>query len=219
MRLKLLACEVLRREITALMVHSPHEIDVEFLPQQLHTLGRARMKDRLAEYLAAVNEDSYDALVLAYGLCSGGIAGLTAGKIPMVVPRAHDCITFFLGSRQKYQDYFFANGGTYFMTTGWSEFDNALKYEVDIMPFYNKIAFIETGLEPDNSFERRAQQAAEERHWAFEKIPGDLSLLQRLLHGDWNEDFLIIPPGQQIQESYDDNVIQCEPSMFLASRA
>jgi len=211
MRFKLLACEVLRREIESLIVHSPHQIEVEFLPQQLHAIGRVRMKNRLDEYLTAVQEDSYDALLLAYGLCSGGIAGLSAGKIPMVVPRAHDCITFFLGSRQKYQDYFFANGGTYFMTTGWFEFDNALNYGVEMMPFYNKIAFIETGLEPDGSFVHRARTIAEERDWAFEKIPADLSLLQRLLNGDWNDDFLIIPPGQRIHESYDDDVINCEP--------
>jgi hypothetical protein len=211
MRLKLLACEVLRREVTALIVDSPHQIDVEFLPQQLHAIGRVRMKNRLSEYISAVQEDSYDALLLVYGLCSGGIAGLSADKIPMVVPRAHDCITFFLGSRQKYQDYFFANGGTYFMTTGWFEFDNALNYEVEMMPFYNKLAFIETGLEPDDSCERQVQKTAEERGWAFEKIPGDLSLLQRFLNGDWNDDFLIIPPGQRILESYDDDVISCEP--------
>jgi len=199
------------------MVHSLHQIDAEFLPQQLHAVGRVRMKNRLSEYLAAVDEDSYDALLLAYGLCSGGIAGLAAGKIPMVVPRAHDCITLFLGSRQKYQDYFFANGGTYFMTTGWLECDNALQYGAqygaEMMPFYNKLAFIETGLEPDGSSERRVCKIAEEWHWEFEKIPGDLSLLQRLLNGDWNEDFLIVPPGQRIQESYDDDVINCEPSL------
>jgi hypothetical protein len=31
-------------------------------------------------------------VVLAYGLCGGATAGLRAGSIPLVVPRAHDCI-------------------------------------------------------------------------------------------------------------------------------
>ena len=44
----------------------------------------------------------YDAVVLAYGLCGGATAGLRAGAIPLVVPRAHDCITLFLGSRDRY---------------------------------------------------------------------------------------------------------------------
>ncbi|MCL2624966.1 MAG: DUF1638 domain-containing protein, partial [Planctomycetaceae bacterium] len=43
------------------------------------------------------------------------------GKTPLVIPRAHDCITLFLGNKQRYEDYFFANTGTYFKTTGWIE--------------------------------------------------------------------------------------------------
>jgi hypothetical protein len=166
------------------------------------------MKNRLAEYLATVDEDSYDAILLGYALCSGGIAGLSAGKIPLIVPRAHDCITLFLGSRKRYEDYFFANGGTYFVTTGWLEHDNGLDYGIEMMPFYNKLAFIETGVEPDDTSERRAQEVAEKRHWQFEKLPGDLSLMRRLITGDWNEDFLIVPPGGQIQQTYDNDVIE-----------
>jgi len=208
MRFKLLACEILRREIASLTADLPHRVDVEFLPQELHVIGRVRMKNRLSEYLAAVNEDLYDAILLGFALCSGGIAGLSAGKIPLIVPRAHDCITLFLGSRERYQDYFFANGGTYFMTTGWFEQDNALNYGTEMMPFYSKLAFIATGSEQDGTYEQRARRIAEERHWAFEKLTGDLSLLQRFINGDWNEDFLIVPPGKRIQAAYDDDVIE-----------
>jgi len=170
------------------------------------------MKNRLTEYLAAVEEGSYDALLLGFALCSNGIVGLSANTIPLIVPRAHDCITLFLGSRKRYQDYFFANGGTYFLTTGWFEHDNALNYDADMMPFYSKLTLIEMGVEPPgNTFEQQARKVAEERHWEFEKLTGDLSLLHRFLCGDWNEDFLIVPPGKRIQASYDDDVIELAP--------
>jgi len=208
MRFKLFVCEILRREIASLMVDLPHQVEVEFLPQELHVIGRVRMKKRLSEYLAAVDEDRYDAILLGLALCSGGITGLSAGKIPLVVPRAHDCITLFLGSRKKYQDCFDANSGTYFMTTGWFEQDNALNYDLEMMPFYTKLAFIEMGIEPDGTYEQRAKEIARERNWEFEKITGDLSLLRRFINGDWNEDFLIVPPGKCIQASYDDDVIE-----------
>jgi len=212
MRFKLLACEIFYREISALVSGSPHRVDVEFLPQELHVLGRVRMKSRLSEYLAAVEEEVYNAVLLAYGLCSGGIAGLTAGKIPLIVPRAHDCITLFLGCRKKYEDYFFENGGTYFMTIGWFEQENALRHGPEMMPFYNKLAFIESGVEPDDSYEKLARKLAEDRHWEHEKITGNLSLLKRLLNGNWDDDFLIVPPGRKIQEAYDDNVIEIAPA-------
>ena len=209
MKLKLLACEIFRREIDTLAVNSPHQVDVEFLSFQLHSIGKVRMKKRLVEYLAAVDEDAYDAILLGFALCSGGIVGLAANKIPLVVPRAHDCITLFLGSRHRYQKYFDENSGTYFMTTGWLEHDNAFNYDVEMMSFYSKVAFIEMGIEPPgNTFEQQAQKLAEERHWTFEKMTGDLSLLRRLIDGDWNEDFLVVPLGKRIQASYDDGVIE-----------
>jgi hypothetical protein len=55
----------------------------------------------------------YDAVVLAYGLCGAATAGLRAGSIPLVVPRAHDCITLFLGSRDRYTAEFTGHPGTY----------------------------------------------------------------------------------------------------------
>ena len=80
-----------------------------------------------------------------------------------------------------------------------------------MMPFYSKLAFIETGIEPDGTLEQRARDIAQERHWEFEKLTGDLSLLQRLIGGDWNDDFLIVPPGKRIQAAYNDDVIEVAP--------
>jgi hypothetical protein len=38
-----------------------------------------------------------------------------------VLPRAHDCITLFLGSKERYLDYFTSHPGVYFKTSGWIE--------------------------------------------------------------------------------------------------
>jgi hypothetical protein len=46
---------------------------------------------------------------------------LTARRVPLVIPRAHDCMTLFMGDRRKYRAYFDANPGTYFRTSGWIE--------------------------------------------------------------------------------------------------
>ena len=41
----------------------------------------------------------YEAILLGYARCNDGLVGVTARDIPLVIPRAHDCITFFFGSR------------------------------------------------------------------------------------------------------------------------
>jgi hypothetical protein len=121
MRLKLISCEIFYREFCAALARSPHTVDVEFLPKGLHDIGTAGMLERLQAVLDRVEEGKYDAVLLGYGLCNNGIVGLQAKSIPVVVPRAHDCITLFLGSRERYLEYFDTHPGVYFKTTGWVE--------------------------------------------------------------------------------------------------
>jgi len=130
MRFKLIACEILFRELCYVMAKSPHRVDVEFLTKGLHDIGRPNMFDALNRVLDTVDSDAYDAVLLGYALCNGGVVGLEPrGNVPLVIPRAHDCITLFLGDKQRYEDYFFARTGTYFKTTGWIERgDSLLQY-------------------------------------------------------------------------------------------
>jgi hypothetical protein len=123
-RLKLIACEVLYRELCAVVARSPHQVDVSFLPKGLHDLGAAPMVQRLQAEVDAVEPDRYDGILLGYGLCGNGVAGLIARKIQMVLPRAHDCITLFLGDKRRYLDYFEKHPGVYFKTSGWIERGN-----------------------------------------------------------------------------------------------
>jgi hypothetical protein len=124
MRLKLIGCEVLYRELCLAASRSRNQVDIEFLPKGLHDLGASGMSRQLREALARVDQDRYEAILLGYGLCNNGLVGLAADRIPLVLPRAHDCITLFLGSRERYEAYFHQNPGTYFLTSGWIERGN-----------------------------------------------------------------------------------------------
>ncbi len=121
MHLKLIACEILCREFYWAAARSPHLVDVEFLPKGLHDIGKIGMNARLGEALEAVDSQPFDAVLMGYALCSNGLVGLRANDVPLVLPRAHDCITLFLGDKQRYLDYFQANPGVYFKTSGWIE--------------------------------------------------------------------------------------------------
>ena len=120
MRLKLIACEVLRREFEHLIVRSPNEVEPLFLQKGLHDLGSQPMRQRLQSAIDAT-QSGFDAITLGYGLCNNGTAGLVARDTPLVIPRAHDCITLLMGSRDRYDRYFTENPGTYFLSTGWIE--------------------------------------------------------------------------------------------------
>lgn len=119
-RLLALACAVLARECYHCAATSPNVVDVELVDKGLHDVGTAKMREALQQRLDRISVERYDAILLVYGLCNNGIVGLRA-PLPMIVPRAHDCITLFMGSKERYRDYFDKHCGVYYQTTGWIE--------------------------------------------------------------------------------------------------
>ena len=117
---KVIACEIAFREFCYTAARSPNLIDLEFLTQGYHDIpvtGRADIQKRIH----AVPAGRYDAILLGYGLCSNILTGVTTAHTPLVIPRAHDCITFFLGSKERYRECFDSKPGTYYYTSGWLE--------------------------------------------------------------------------------------------------
>lgn len=123
MRLKCLTCEALARLVYLCAARSKHVIDVELFRLGLHQEPddlRARLQERIND----VAGEDYDAILLAYGLCGKATAGLVAPQIPLVIPRAHDCITLFLGDRQRYASEFSDNPGTYWYAMDYAQRSN-----------------------------------------------------------------------------------------------
>ena len=232
MRLKLISCEVLYREMCAAVARSPHQVDIEFLPKGLHDLGGPAMRARLQEAADRVDATQHEAVLLGYALCGNGVAGLVSRTLPLVIPRAHDCIALLMGGRDRYRSYFESHPGVFFRSTGWlergQELDQAAPYTLEALIArygedngrylfeqfngyqrnYRQLAYIATGLEPDGGFEQQARAEAAHRGWQFETIRGDLRLLERLVAGDWHEaDFLVVPPGWRVKATYDGGVI------------
>ena len=122
MRLRCISCEALARPTYLCAARSRHVVDVSLLHVGLHD-DPPDLRTRLQAEIDATGP-GYDAIVLVYGLCGGATAGLTARNIPVVVPRAHDCITMFLGSRERYNREFTAHTGTYWYSQDFIERDD-----------------------------------------------------------------------------------------------
>jgi len=120
MRLKVIACEVVARELYACAARARCSVDVTLLPQGLHD-NSDTLRGRLQAMIDAVDPERFDALLLGYGLCNNSLSGVRAGHVPMIVPRAHDCITLLLGSKVRYAKLFAECPGTYWFSSGWLE--------------------------------------------------------------------------------------------------
>ena len=120
MRICAIVCEILAREAALAAAHSPNLIHLVYLPSGLHNTPD-ELRARIQAEIDAASDGSFDAITLGYGLCSRGTADLTARDTPVIIPRAHDCITLFLGSREKYDREFNEHPGTYYYCAGWIE--------------------------------------------------------------------------------------------------
>ena len=119
-RLKVIACEIAFRELCLCASQVNTVVDFTFMNKGLHDIGPEKMQDRLQKEIDQVDTEKYEAILLVYGLCSRGIVGLQS-KLPLIIPKAHDCTTFFLGSKEKYTTFFREYSGAYIYTAGWLE--------------------------------------------------------------------------------------------------
>lgn len=122
MHLKLIACEVLTREVCHCVAGSPHVVDVEFTEKGAHDESdvlRGLVQSKIDEIQEAGKP--YNAILLGYGLCGNAVAGLESRDTGLVVPRAHDCCTLFLGSKTAFKKHFADNPSQPFSAGGYIE--------------------------------------------------------------------------------------------------
>jgi Protein of unknown function (DUF1638) len=125
MLLKLISCNVFQREACLCLARSPHVIDVEFFE-----LGEHAQPTRLNQTLQAKIDETenaaktYAAILLLYGLCGNATIGLQTRQTRLVLPRAHDCCTILLGSKQRFQEHFQDNPSRPFSSVGYMERGN-----------------------------------------------------------------------------------------------
>jgi len=119
LRLTVVACSSLRPELEMLAAEAKTAVTFRHLEMGLH----ARSAGALREALQSAIDEETDCNVLAigYGLCNRGIVGLQARTLPVVIPRAHDCIGMLLGGSRRYLAELQAQPGTYFQSAGWLE--------------------------------------------------------------------------------------------------
>jgi hypothetical protein len=246
MRLQFIVCDMLMLPVEHLAESSVHELVLTDLSAALH-VEPLPLRDRIQEEVDRIEAEdpAADAIILGYGLCGGATAGLIARTKPLVLPRAHDCVTIFLGGRERYMREHEATPGTYWFTEdnikrgtalkGWLLGDSSRsdgvgatydeyveKYGAENADYlmealgewqshYQRGAFIETGLAEDDTAREAARKESESRGWRFEPILSDLALIENLMSGKWDKDFLVVQPGETLEMSYDDDVVKAVP--------
>ncbi len=214
-----------------------HIVETRWFEMGLHDHPDQLRAKLQAELGTIETRDDIDAVVLAYGLCGRGTAGLQPARRKFVIPRAHDCITLFMGSKEAYAEHQHRCPTCYYYTPGWNrgrrvpgpeklvalKAELAQKFDADDVEFllenereqwaqHDTATYLDLGTDDAESEADYARRCADWLGWKFQRLRGDATLLHDLLWGNWDEErFQIIEPGQQLVHSPDEKILAAKP--------
>lgn len=211
-----IACSVLQRELEAVISH--RDIDLKLLDQDLHRTPQL-MPLRIKEAISQAESEGAKRLILGYGLCSNGLAGITANR-PLVMPRCHDCIAMIVGSPAKYRQLFRRNPGTYYLTAGWLDvgkdpltivereysasvgLEDAMWVMNTELTHYTHFCYLKNGLGNDTFNKRRVLENCRALGKEYMELECTLDYFQALIDGPHPpDDFLSLSPEEKITEA------------------
>ncbi|QDU71438.1 hypothetical protein Pan265_12880 [Mucisphaera calidilacus] len=229
-----ITCAVLELEVEAMLRDRADVVGVTRLPQGLHN-----EPDRLREELQLRIDEAETCagcgvIVLVYGLCSRGTEGLRTRRCRLVIPRAHDCITLLLGSKERYAAYVSEHPGTYWYSPGWNAHhvppgpkryellrreyvekygeDNAdflMEMEQGWFKEYNRATYVHLSIGATDEDRAETRRCADWLEWTYDEVAGDPGLMEALLSGAWDEErFLVLEPGEAFVMTADERVIE-----------
>jgi hypothetical protein len=210
----LVACSMLRDEVALALRQTGAALPVRWV---------AVMHDHPKQMRAALQAviDEADAsgevrrILLAYGYCGGGTAGLVSRRAELVIPRQPDCIGILAGARPDLDS---QRAHRYFFTRGWLDGEDGIdrqwrrleahfgRARADALMRrlygqFERLTLIDTGAYPPDRSWRRVQALAKRLGNRPERMAGSVALLARLITGPWDKDYLVAPPGQAIDGS------------------
>ncbi len=236
-KIALVACAVFEEEIAMHGGDAPHIVEKRFLEIALHDRPDKLRQDLQAEIDRLDARDDIDAIALAYALCGLGTAGLRAGRHRIVIPRGHDCITVFMGCKEKFACQHAACPDSYYYTPGWMKANRTpgpgrleslraellQKFEPDDVEFlieaekanwaqHGRAVYLDLGTPGASGKAAEVEATAASLGWKFERFPGDPTLLQDLLAGRWDDErFQVVEPGMALAHSPDNAIFKAAP--------
>jgi Protein of unknown function (DUF1638). len=118
-------CKMMEAEARAALASTGSAAEVIWMEKGLHARPD-HLREAMQETIdRAEREFAPDRILLGYGFCGNALAGLRAHECVLVLPRIDDCITLFIGSRERKAE-LEGGVGTMFQTSDWSDTDGSV---------------------------------------------------------------------------------------------
>ena len=208
----ILSCESLEAYVHAAQKAVGTNYPVVWLKQIYHE-EPTTMRAHILQTLSALPDD-VDTVLVAMGFCGGSWDSIAADR-KIVLPRVDDCISLMLHTDDIYHPNLKQMGHMYMLDGDPDKFSPVLMFErlcekrgtaeaknlFDLwFANYSHLDIIDTGMADcySETFVEQAQESADLIGCALDYTIGSNRLLEKLLSGQWDAQFLVAEPGHTI---------------------
>ena len=208
----IVACENLKDYVRAAQEACHTDFPVVLLDRSFH-IRPAHMRDHVIERLGELPED-VETVLVAMGFCGGSWEDIECDK-RLVIPRIDDCISIVLtttdevNQNPKQVGHFYMYGTVAGGLTVGELYDDingkrgpkTAQAVIDMMyEGFRSIDVVDTGVYDchDPDYLAKVQRDADLIGAEIEYVPGSNVLLEKLVSGRWDDQFLVVEPGERI---------------------
>lgn len=215
MSIVVLSCSSLKDYVEAAQETCHTDYPVIYLDKKYH-IEPAVMKEKILEAEKELPEET-DTVLVAMGFCGGSWDQVTFSK-KTVIPRVDDCISLLLQKTDDYIPNLKETGHMYMVEKNPDDF--VTKQMLDGMDThyegftaedlfhlyfdnYHFLDIVDTGFTDcySEEYATKAQEHADLMHAALGYVEGSNLLLEKLISGRWDQQFLVAEPGHLIRHS------------------
>lgn len=210
----ILACQFLSAHLEEAQRTMGTEIPVIELDTSLHEFPE-KMREKILEEISNIPKE-YDTILVGMGFCGGSWGDVHCDR-RVVIPRIDDCISILLTLTDEWNSNLKKPGCMYQtdnrnnnmtipgmrenMLEKYGEVKGKVLFDIMFVS-YRKIGIIDTGVYDSYSEENEelARASAELIGGTVEHVPGSNRILEKLVSGRWDDQFMILEPGETMRE-------------------
>ena len=208
----IIACSMIEDEVNFVLRENHIQDPLQWLDRGLHEFPQ-RLRQMLQQI---IDESDADEILLTQGLCGNAIIGVGSDRATLVAPAFHDCTHMLLSTAPGVAPAL--DSRSLYFTDGWFRSERFITNEYDqcvqqygreqadaifemMLKSYHSLTLIDTGAYDYPAACRKGRCAAGKLGLSFAESHGTLRVLRKLLTGQWDQEFLILPPGSRFQQN------------------
>lgn len=207
----LIACSMMEDEIN----HALEQLNISF-PIIWMNRGFHNTPEKLRQELQQQIDllQNQDEILLAYGLCGNGTDGICSKNTRLIIPKFDDCINLMLCTGKR-TSRGLTRADSIYMTRGWTLDEESILQQFEklketyddemceiiletMYEHYTSITVIDTGCYDITPVQAYTDQVAKLLDLKPEVTTGSNRILQQLIKGEWEDNFIVLNPGESL---------------------